>query len=137
LTSIRDLRNTPALPNRQRWDTKPAARDSERERKKRKQPQQGQPQERMRRVTESKTPDVAETRQRKKKEGERMKERQRQRQIERKEEVLFRCTDTKHIFGSSLFLFFFYRSFSFLRCVLHFAFFSQLLRRFVFAICCL
>jgi hypothetical protein len=35
------------------------------------------------------------------------RQRQRQRQIERKEEVLFRCTDTKHIFGSSLFLFFF------------------------------
>ncbi len=34
--SIRDSRNTPALPNQRRWDIKPAARESEREKKRKK-----------------------------------------------------------------------------------------------------
>jgi len=75
--------------------------------KKTKQPQQGRPQREEEESDREQNTRCSGNTTTQKKDGERMKERQRQRQSKRKEEVLFRCTDTKHIFGSSLFLFFF------------------------------
>jgi len=119
LTSIRDSRNTPALLNRRRRDTKPVARESERERKK-KTTSTGQPQERKRRrETERKTADVG--KHKAKKTRERMKERQRQ--SKRKEEVLFAVQIPNTFWFSSFSLFFI--AFSLSRgafCVLRFFF---------------
>jgi hypothetical protein len=91
--------------------------------------------EKERRETQSKTAAVAETRQRKKKGEERVKERQRQSKEGKRSFFAVQIANT-HTFWSFSLSLFFYRFF-FSRCVLRFAFFSQLLRRVVFAIRCL